>query len=184
MSPGFFRSILGDRRDFLVTTETGNSRLRPYELFLNARDYGNNLDIAWYLTFRPSFRQAILSLIPFINLLPKGPGDLDLFDQQDLRAYATNAHHSMLKAVDKLMGNLHQDPSTLDRKSPSVPCPGAHRSLRLWQAIPEVGAYRRRQGSAHTNSGDHQGLWTSLSVASVVITTGYGNLMCLRTSPH
>ena len=117
MGPGLFRRILGNQRDFLITTVTGNSRLRSYQLFLNARDYGNNLDVAWYLTFRPTFWQSMLSLVPLINLLPKGPADLDLFDQQDLRAYTTNAHRATLKAVDKLMADLSQDPAKLDRKS-------------------------------------------------------------------
>jgi hypothetical protein len=43
--------------------------------------------------------------------------DLDLFDQQDLRTYSTNAHHCLLKAVDKLMLDLNQDPSKIERKS-------------------------------------------------------------------
>jgi hypothetical protein len=43
--------------------------------------------------------------------------DIDLFDQQDLRAYAANAHHCMLRAVTELMEYLHQDPSKLDRAS-------------------------------------------------------------------
>jgi hypothetical protein len=41
----------------------------------------------------------------------------DLFDEQDLRAYVTNVHHSLLKAVENLMLSLKQDPSTIDRKS-------------------------------------------------------------------
>ena len=124
MAPGLFRSILGNERDFLITTETGNSRLRPYQLFLNARDYGNNLDVAWYLTSRPTFLQSMLSLIPFINLLPTGPADLDLFDQQDLRAYTTPAHRATLtlmntskdmkityKRLPKIYGSTSKDSS-------------------------------------------------------------------------
>lgn len=114
MSPGFLRAILGAWRDFLVVTEQGNPRLNPYQLFQNARDYGNNLDVSWYLTYRPSLLEAILSLIPGVT--PRGL-NLDLFDQQDLRAYVTNAHHCLLKAVEKLMVGLNQDPSKIDRKS-------------------------------------------------------------------
>jgi hypothetical protein len=117
VAPGVVRSILGDRRDFLFITERGNPRLKPYQLFLNARDYGDNLDVSWYLTYRPTFWQSLFSLIPFVNLLPKGPGELDLFDQQDLRAYATNAHHCLLKAMEKLMREAGQDFSKIDRKS-------------------------------------------------------------------
>ncbi|MEW6675409.1 MAG: hypothetical protein AB1348_05320, partial [Nitrospirota bacterium] len=42
---------------------------------------------------------------------------LDLFDQQDLTAYVTNAHHCLIEAVEKLMLNIGQDPSRIDRKS-------------------------------------------------------------------
>jgi len=34
-----------------------------------------------------------------------------------LRAYTTNAHHCLIKAVEKLMTNLNQDTSKIDRKS-------------------------------------------------------------------
>lgn len=40
VAPGIIRSILGSTRDFLVITERGNPRLKPYQLFLNARDRG------------------------------------------------------------------------------------------------------------------------------------------------
>jgi hypothetical protein len=69
------------------------------------------------LTFRPTLWQAALSLVPFVSAIPKASSDLDLFDQQDLRAYTTNAHHCLLDAVEKLMTKLHQDTSTIDRKS-------------------------------------------------------------------
>jgi hypothetical protein len=117
MAPGIVRGILGVKRDFLVVTDKDNLRLRPYQIFLNARDYGDNLDVSWYLTYRPSLWQALLSLIPWVSVIPKALSDLDLFDQQDLRAYVTNAHHCLLKAVEKLMVDLHQDPSKIDRKS-------------------------------------------------------------------
>jgi len=60
---------------------------------------------------------AILSLIPYVNLVPQVLSDIDLFDQQDLRAYAANAHHCMFRAVSELMEYLNQDPSKLDRAS-------------------------------------------------------------------
>ena len=89
----------------------------PYQIYVNARDYGNNLDVSWYLTFRPTWWQAFLSLIPFVSMIPKTLSDLDLFDQQDLTAFATNAHHCLLKTVEKLMASLNQDSSKIDRKS-------------------------------------------------------------------
>jgi len=110
VSPGIVRGMLGTRRDFLIVTDEENYRLRPYRILLNARDYVNKFDISRYLTYRPTFWQTFFSLIPFVSLLPKGLLSLDLFDQHDLRAYATNAHHCLLKAVEKLMMSLNQDP--------------------------------------------------------------------------
>lgn len=136
ISPGIFRGLAGTKRDFLTVVENGNKRLKPYQMFVGARDYGNSLDVSWYLTFRPSFWQKLLAFwlrIPILNWLAlpfalgggirsfikegKGGLDLDLFDEQDLRAYVTNAHHCLLKAVDELMLKLHQDPSKIERKS-------------------------------------------------------------------
>ena len=136
VAPGIIRGILGTRRDFLILRQQGNPRLRPYQMFINARDYGRNLDISWYLLETPSLGERIISyllIVPFFNLfvLPfalargfgslirerRGTLDLDLFDEQDLRAYVTNAHHCLLEAVEKLMIDLNQDPSKIERKS-------------------------------------------------------------------
>lgn len=136
LAPGIVRGLFGAKRDFEVVTETGNPRLKPYQMFIGARNYGNNLDISWYLNFRPGFKQRVLAFflaIPILNLLflpfafvggltsmareKRGSLDLDLFDEQDLRAYVTNAHHCLLEAVDKLLTDLHQDTSKIDRKS-------------------------------------------------------------------
>lgn len=117
MAPGLIRGAFGTRRIFLVITDQDNFRLRPYQIFINSRDYGTNLDVSWHLTYRPSVWQAVLSLFPFVRVIPATLSDLDLFDQQDLRAYATNAHHCLLKAVEKLMIALNQDPSKIERKS-------------------------------------------------------------------
>ncbi len=51
MSPGVIRGILGTSRDFLIITDT-SYRLSPYQIFINARDYGENLDVSWHLTYR------------------------------------------------------------------------------------------------------------------------------------
>lgn len=117
ISPGIVRGLLGTEREFLVVTDEARTKLKPYKVFLNARDYGNNLDVSWYMTYRPSLWQSIASLIPFVNVVSESINDLDIFDQQDLRAYVTVAHQSLLKAVDKVMLALHQDPSKIDRKS-------------------------------------------------------------------
>lgn len=117
LSPGIMRGIFGAKRDFLVITDQENFRLKPYQIFINARDYGISLDVSWFLTYRPRIWQAILSLFPYVGVIPRTLSDLDLFDQQDLRAYTTNVHHCLLKSVEKLLIAFHQDPSKMDRKS-------------------------------------------------------------------
>lgn len=117
ISAGMLGNLLNSTRDFLVVTNNDGLRMGPYRMFLNARDYGDNLDISWYLTFKPTLLQAALSLIPFVNIVPKTVADIDLFDQQDLRAYSTVVHHSVLKSVENLMTSLSQDPSKIQRQS-------------------------------------------------------------------
>jgi hypothetical protein len=116
MSPGIIRGILGTSRDFLVATDK-NFRLNPYKIFINARDYGNNLDVSWYLTYRLPFWRALLRFIPGIGAASFALESLDLFDRQDLTAYTTICHYSILDAVGKLMLSLDQDTSRIDRKS-------------------------------------------------------------------
>lgn len=117
VSPGIISGYIGNARDFLIVTDNQSMRLSPYKIFINVRDYGDNLDVSWYMTFKPSIWQAVLSLIPFINTVQKTLAECDVFDQQDLRAYATVVHHSVIKSVEKLMQELNQDPSKMERKS-------------------------------------------------------------------
>ena len=84
---------------------------------MNCRDYGTNLAVDWHLTFRPTFWRAAASLFLVKASTTNPLIDLDLFDQQDLRAYVTNAHRCLLRAVDDVVVSLNQDPSKLDRKS-------------------------------------------------------------------
>ncbi len=117
LSPSILRSLSGDEREFLVLTDTTNYRMKPYQIYISARPYGTGLATDWNLTYKPTPLMALLSLIPFVSLIPQTLSDIDLFDQQDLRAYAANAHHCMLRSVTALMEYLHQDPTTLNRQS-------------------------------------------------------------------
>ncbi len=134
VAPGAVRGFLGGKKPFLIISSNTGYHLKLYQMYINARDYGNNLQVSWYLVYQLSFwgkAAAILLLVPFINLfvLPfylfirlirarsSGLLDLDLFDEQDLRAYVTNAHHCLLEVVEKLIVDLHQDPSKIERKS-------------------------------------------------------------------
>jgi len=87
-------------------------------MFIGARDFGDTLDISWFITCEPGFFKKRLS-----NVLTSGASDkalslsLDIFQQQDLNAYATIVHHCLLKAVEKMMSGKGQDASKIDRKS-------------------------------------------------------------------
>lgn len=130
VSPGLLQGVLGTKRTFLVASVTTNARLKPYRMYISARDYGIQLQVSWYVAFQPGFLLKLLNFllcVPVIGLLvlpikslTAKPGSLlglDIFDEQDLRACVTNAHHCLLEAVEKLMVDLHQDPSKIDRKS-------------------------------------------------------------------
>lgn len=121
LSPGVLKGILGTKRDFLIIRNNTNRNLKTYQIYINARDYGNNLHVSWYLVTKLGFWRTLFARIFFFILREPQPqtlvAELDLFDQQDLVAYTTNAHHCLIEAVEKLMLDLNQDPSKIDRKS-------------------------------------------------------------------
>ncbi len=113
--PSWLKGLFGNERNYVMVT---SESLKDYRMFLGARDYGNNLDLSWYLTCEPGFFKKSLSAA-----LTSGASDkalsfnLDLFQQQDLNAYATIVHHCFLKAIEKAMSGLGQNSSNIDRKS-------------------------------------------------------------------
>jgi hypothetical protein len=114
--PGWLKGLFGKEREYLmVTTE----RLKDYHIYVCARDYGNYLDVQWYLTCEPGFFSKVFKIGTAIYTAGMSTFLLsfDIFDQQDLIAYATGVHHCLLKAIEKLMLSLNQDPSKINRKS-------------------------------------------------------------------
>lgn len=43
LAPSMMRELVGDRREFLVLTDTTNSRIKPYQIYMSARPYGMSL---------------------------------------------------------------------------------------------------------------------------------------------
>lgn len=113
--PSWLKGLFGKERSYMMVANEG---LKDYRMFIGARDYGNALDVQWYLTCEPGFFKKKLS-----DVLTRGASDkalsfnLDLFQQQDLSAYATVVHHCLMAAIEKLMSGLGQDTSKIDRKS-------------------------------------------------------------------
>lgn len=105
-----FESAKKMGRQYLMIS---NDYLHHYKFFTRAMDYGKNLHISWYLVCEPHF----------LDWLFKKPHEkivytpIFLFDQEELTAYVTCAHHCVLKAVEALMVSLGQDFSKVDRKS-------------------------------------------------------------------
>lgn len=116
IAPGFLKWMAGVERDFLEVKEESFG-LSPYKIFIGARDYGESLDVSWYLTYKPSIIDALLYLITLGRFGMKNPNELDLFELQDLTAYATCVHHCLLKSVEKILLSLNQDPAKIGRKS-------------------------------------------------------------------
>jgi len=109
--------ILGKKRDYLMVTNKGIGE--SYRMYIGARDFGNNLDVTWFLTVEPKWLKVIAKAA--VNIATVGTAgalmEIDIFDQQDLRAYVTVTHHCLLKAVKNLMKELGQDFSQIQRKS-------------------------------------------------------------------
>ena len=116
LGPGLTPAAFGETRKFLKLTDRRNLRLGNFKIYANAIDYGDSLFVAWYLTYMPDIWQTIASLIPGTRKII-GLDDLDLFNRQDLTAYVTCVHKCVQDAVDKLMLEMGQDPSKVDRRS-------------------------------------------------------------------
>lgn len=108
LAPGILRGLTGTTRPFLVVSQVGNRRLQPYRIYVNVRNYGGSLQTSWFLAYQRSF---------FERLKPNPLVQLDLFDEQDLRAYVAAVHHCFIDSVVDLLTTLGQDTSRLDRSS-------------------------------------------------------------------
>src|SRR6266849_2302847 len=75
--------MFGNKRDFLVVTHRA---LREYAMYISERDFGKDLDVAWFLTLSPGVLKRAVSKYATGN--PQALSmNIGVFDQQDLRAY-------------------------------------------------------------------------------------------------
>ena len=115
-SPGMLKGWMGKKREFLrVTAEN----LKDYRMYVGARDFGSHLDFSWFLTVEPGFFKK-----SFSSALTGGDNslaltfNLDLFDQQDLRAYVTGVHRCCVReAIQQLVSELGQNTTGFDWQS-------------------------------------------------------------------
>jgi hypothetical protein len=71
-----------EEREYLLVTNQ-NQRLKEYQIYIGAHDYGHNLAIYWYLVVSADLFAALAS------------GDLNLFQQQDLHTHLTIIHRCL-----------------------------------------------------------------------------------------
>jgi hypothetical protein len=115
VQPGMFKGMFGKRRDYLMVT---CQALKDYRMYVGARDYGKHLDISWFLTVEPGFFKSAFSAILAHGNINALSFNLDIFDNQDLRAYVTSVHRCAVKqAVEQVGTDLNQDTSKFDWKS-------------------------------------------------------------------
>jgi hypothetical protein len=114
--PGMLKGFFGKRRDFLMVTCEG---LKDYRMYVGARDYGRHLDFSWFLTIEPGFFKKALSTALTHGASPLALTlSLDLFDQQDLRAYVTTVHRCCVRrAVEHFATELGQHTAKFDWQS-------------------------------------------------------------------
>ena len=109
LGPSVLRRLAGHTRPFLIISHTDNRRLRAFRMYVSARDYGQTLQVAWFLTYQPRPWERVRDQTVLFRL--------DLFAEQDLRAYVTAVHRCFLQAVLDLLLMLGQDASQLNRSS-------------------------------------------------------------------
>jgi len=64
VGPGLEIVSFGETRDFLIVSDRRNLTLSSFKTFVNANDYGENLFVSWYITYRPDFWHALFMLLP------------------------------------------------------------------------------------------------------------------------
>ena len=108
-SGGFFSAS----RQFVIVT---HNTLKDYQIFLCARDYGQHLDCARYLTIRPRMFKKMVSKYTAgdPNALSS---KLSVFARQDLSAWGHVCHQAFVEAIQDLMTDLEQDITRMNTQS-------------------------------------------------------------------
>ena len=109
VSTGMFSA----KREFLLVAHRS---LREYCMYISARDFGAHLDVGWFLTLHPSGLKSAISRYATGNPMALS-SQINLFSQQDLRAFITIAHHCVKRTVDLLCEQLHLAPPNMSPQS-------------------------------------------------------------------
>lgn len=113
--PSMLKGLFGNKRSYLMVT---NEALKDWCMYVSARDYGAHMDVSWFLTVEPGFFKSMFSAMLSHGNIKALSYSLDLFSQQDLRAYVTSVHSlAVRKAVEAVSSELGQDSSRFDWRS-------------------------------------------------------------------
>ena len=123
VSPSFWSFIAAEimikeiRRPFCIVS-LRSWGLKPYRIYFGAHPYGTTLHLVCYVTMEVGLLRRLWAIIPFLGRLAKVsvlPGGfvepmLNVFERQDLTAYATIGNHIWKSTVDALVLSLSQLP--------------------------------------------------------------------------
>lgn len=112
-STGLLKGLMGKRRDVLVVR---NEQFSEWLVCIGAQDYGRFLYVVWYLTTSPRFLNKMRGAAVGEMLVD----DLDVFDQQDVEAYASVTRMAVVAATDELAKKHQLDLDRLQRQARGV----------------------------------------------------------------
>ena len=91
-----------------------NANLEGYVIYVGSKDYGNQLLTSWYLVADKHKMSAKSKMIERSLGHAVSFMDLDLFDVEEMSAYATIVHEAIKGAVEDLMEGLNLDFTKVD----------------------------------------------------------------------
>ena len=104
-------------KDYLVVEQ---KNIENMKIYVRAIDYGKNLFVAWYLVAEPGIFGEFLASIEGKIKQEEYQWHVnakDIFNEEELTAYASCVHHCVLEAVERIMRDLGKDTSNLNRRS-------------------------------------------------------------------
>lgn len=134
MVPGLFQGVMGERGLFLVVSDTANRRLRLHRVYIGTEEYGKRLHVFWYLARHPGFFSrvnAVIARVPILSGISAPQPSfgqyamskesatlgLDVFDEQELKSFVSNAHHCLIQSVEDMARKRDLDTSGIDTRS-------------------------------------------------------------------
>ena len=116
-STGFFKSVMGKRRDFLVVRV---EQFSEWLVCIGARDYGRTLNVVWYLVTSPKFLNKIRSAAAGDVLVD----ELDVFDQQDVNAFASLTRMVTVSSTEEIAQKKDLNLDRLDKQARGIRAAG------------------------------------------------------------